>query len=126
MVESLAEEVHNFIHGSITKSLATIFQGLGKPNGDILHLGVCFLGAANKKHFLGPSNAFVFILVIQADTEQPDNFRLGSRSTNHDNSPIVMRHVPFTTICRRFRPGQLQRARNVGNSESATVPKSLS
>src|SRR5262249_54841796 len=83
MVESVAQEVHDFVDGGITKTLAAILQGLGKTDGHILHPAVRLLGAAHQQHFLGARDAFVLILVVQADTEQPDNLWFGSRTTNH-------------------------------------------
>jgi hypothetical protein len=69
-IGSFVKKIHDFLHGKLSKRFAALCQALGKVNGDILHLGVGLLGSAHEEHLLGPSNAFVFILIIEADTEQ--------------------------------------------------------
>ena len=74
----ILKEFHNLRNGCVLKSFTAILQRFGKANGDILHLGVRFLGTAHEHHFFGAREALVAILVIQTDAEQTHNLWLGN------------------------------------------------
>jgi hypothetical protein len=96
------KKVHNLFHGSVSKSFAAILQGLREAHRDILHFGMGFFRTTHQKDLVAPGNAFVFILVIETDTEQANNLRFGSRSASHNDSPCKVNGLPLQLYAGAF------------------------
>lgn len=69
VVESLVKQFRNFFGGGVPQDFAALLQRLGKADGDILHLFMCFLRPAQEEHLRRARDAFVFIFIIETDAD---------------------------------------------------------
>src|SRR5205823_3379895 len=77
LVLGVLQQVDDFLDGGVFEAFALVAEGFGEANGEILHVFVGFLGAADQEKLFAASDTFVAVRIIQADAEQADHLFLG-------------------------------------------------
>lgn len=65
----LVQQLDDLFHRRFREGFSPFFQGFGEADGDVLHVFMRFLGAADQKKFFALGDAPVSIRVIERDSQ---------------------------------------------------------
>lgn len=74
-VHGLVDQLDHFLDAGVLQAFALVLERFGHMNGDILQAFVGFIGTADQQEFFTFGDAFVAILVVEADADQADQLR---------------------------------------------------